>query len=103
MSKLRDVVLIMKDVSRIAADLMKYQVDRVADTSRRVLTNVLTWFLVFLAAMALAFGGLILILWGVYLKLSAAIGPSGSAVIIGVLLLLGATILFLSAKSLLKD
>jgi hypothetical protein len=103
MSKLRDAVLIMKDVSRIAADLIKYQVDRVADVSKEALTKVLTWLLIFLAAMLLAFGGLILILWGVYLQLSAAIGPSGSAGIIGVLLLLGAVILFLVAKGLLKD
>jgi hypothetical protein len=72
MSKLRDAVLIMKDVSRIAADLIKYQVDRVADVSKEALTKVLTWLLIFLAAMLLAFGGLILILWGVYLQLSAA-------------------------------
>ena len=103
MSKLRDVVLIMKDVSGIAADLLKYQVDRVAYSSRKVLTNVLAWLLIFGAAMTLGFGGLALILWGAFLWLSVLAGPSGSAVILGILLLLGATILFLVAKTILKD
>ena len=103
MSKFKDIVLLLKDVSQIATDLLKYQVDQVATAYKEVLTRVLKWLLVTLAAIVLASGGLGLILWGCYVKLSEMVGPVGSSLILGVPLLLIATIMLLIAKNLLKD
>jgi hypothetical protein len=96
-------MLIMKDVSQIAGDLVKCQLDQLSAVYKEVLTRVLTWLLVTLVAIMLAVGGLGLILWGVHLRLSLVAGTAGSAVILGILMLFGAIILYLIARNLLKD
>ncbi len=103
MSAVKDVILIAKDVGHIAGDLIKVQADQLANTYKHVLVHVATWVLVLLAALLLAVGGLGIILWGLYLQMSLVAGPVISALMLGILLLFGATILFLLARGMLKD
>ncbi len=103
MSSVKDIVLLLKDVSQIATDLLKYQVDQVAITYKNVLSRVLKWLLVALAAIMLAAGGLGLILWGLYVTLSEIVGHIVSALIIGIPLILVAVIMLLIARNMLKD
>lgn len=103
MSAVKDIILIAKDLGHIAADLVRVQADQLADTYKQVLVHVATWVLVLLAALLLAVGGLGIILWGLYLQMSLVAGPVVSALMLGILLLFGATILFLLARGMLKE
>ncbi len=103
MSAVKDVVLIVRDVSQIVADLFKVQVDQAADAYKKLLVRVLTWVLFVLASLLLAIGGLAMVLWGIYLEMSLVAGPVISALVIGIFLLLGATVLFLIARGMAKD
>lgn len=103
MRAVKDIILIVKDVSQIAADVLKIQVDQVADAYRRVLLKVMTWALVVLAALLLAGGGLGMIVWGLYLQMSRVAGEVISALVLGVFLLFGATVLFFVAREMVRD
>ena len=103
MSAVRDILLIAKDVGQIAADLVKIQAAQVANAHKHVMVHVLTPVFVLLAALLLAVGGLGMIVWGIYLQMSLIAGAVISALVLGVFLFCGATILFLIARGMLKD
>lgn len=103
MRTVKDFILIAKDVSQIAADVLKIQVDQVADAYRHVLLKVMTWAMVLLAALLLAVGGLGMIVWALYLQISLVAGKVISALALGVFLLFGATILFFVAREIVRD
>lgn len=99
MSKFRDIVLIVKDLSQITADLLKYQVDQIAALYKDTLTRLLTWLLLTLIAALLALGGLGFILWAAQVQLASVAGPVASAIIIGSGLIMVAVIIFLLARN----
>lgn len=103
MSTVKDLILIARDVGQIATDLVKVQADRMVEAYRDLLIKVLTWLLVVLASLLLAIGGLGMIVWGIYVQLSLVAGPVVSALVLGLFLLFGATVLFLIARGMLKD
>lgn len=103
MSTMRDVVLIMKDVSQITAGLVKCQVEHIARVYKDILTNLLTWSLMILVAIIFAMGGLALIVFSIYAYLSRYLNPGTSAIILGTVLILIAVIIFLLAKNKLKE
>lgn len=103
MSTMRDVVLVMKDVSRITADLVKCQVEHIARVYKDILTNLLTWSLMVLVSIIFAMGGLALIIFSIYAYLSRYLSPGTSAIILGTVLILIAVIIFLLAKNKLKE
>lgn len=103
MSAVKDLILIARDVGHIATDLIKVNADQIGTAYKKMLVNILTWLLVVLASLLLAVGGLGMILWGIYLRMSLAAGPVISALVLGVFLFFGATVLFLIARGMLKD
>lgn len=103
MSTVKDLFLIARDVGQIATDLVKVQADRMVEAYKDLLIKVLTWLLVVLASLLLAIGGLGMIVWGIYVQLSLVAGPVVSALVLGLFLLFGATVLFLIARGMLKD
>ena len=103
MSSVRDIVLIIKDVSQIVSDLIKCQVQQLGHHYKELMTKMLTWVLMVLTAILLAIGGLGMILWAVYSQLSVVTNPVVSAYVLGAFLLLLAVIVFLSARNILKE
>lgn len=103
MSRVSDLLLIAKDIGQIAADLLKCQAKQLAVVYKQTLTKILAWLLIALSSVLLAIGGLGMILWGAYIQLAVVLGPAGSAYILGAFLLLLAIIIFLLARSVLKD
>ncbi len=103
MSAVKDILLIARDVGQIAADLVKMQADQVAGAYKQVTVHVLTPVFVLLASLLLGVGGLGMIVWSLYLQMSLIAGAVISALVLGVFLFCGATILFLIARGMLKD
>ena len=103
MSSIRDIVLIIKDVSQIASDLIKCQAQQLRYHYKELMTRMLAWVLMVLTAIMLAIGGLGMIVWAVYHQLSVITGPAASAYILGAFLLLLAIIVFLFARTILKE
>ena len=103
MSSIKDFMLIVKDVSHIAADLVKVQTEHFTNLYRNIMTRLLAWLVVVLSAITLAIGGLGMILFAVYMQLSSLANPIVSAYILGAFLVLLALIVFLIARNMLKD
>ena len=103
MRSAKDIILIVKDVSQIAADVLKIQVDQVAKAYKNVQVKVITWALVVLAALLLGIGGVGMLVLGIYVQMSLVAGKVISALVLGVVLLMGATILFLVARGMIRD
>ena len=103
MRTVKDIILIVKDVSQIAADVLKIQVDQVAEVYRHVLMKVVRGAMMTLAALLLAAGGFGMVVWAVYVQMSLVAGPVISAVMLGVVLLLAAAVLFFVAREMMRD
>lgn len=103
MSNVGNIMLIAKDVSRLAADLAKYQLHQLSVLYRETLTKVVAWALIILTSILLAIGGIGMVVWAVYWQLSLVIGPAGSAYILGGFLILLAVIIFLVGRNTLRD
>jgi polyferredoxin len=103
MSTLHDIVLIVRDISQIAGDLVRNQIDRVVDNYKETQTRLMNWLLVVLVAIFLAIGGLGLIVYGIHVQLASMIGPAASGILLGIVLILIAAIIFLLARSKLQD
>lgn len=103
MNTLRDMFLIARDVSQIGADLIKCQVEHLTLVYKETLTRLLAWSMMVLVAILFAMGGLALIVFSMYAYLTRFLSPGTAAVILGTALLLLAAIIFLLAKSKLKD
>ncbi len=103
MRLLPDLMVIIRDISQITADMVQSQVDKAADTGKKAVTRVLKWLLVAAAATIIALGGLAIGVWGGYLVLCLAVGPAAAAFILGGALLVIAVALFLAAGAILKD
>ena len=103
MNTIRDIVLIMKDISSLTADLIRCQVDHIAVTYKQTLSKLMTWALLVLVAILLALGGIGLIISGLHMQLAARIGPIATGYLLGGILLLLAAIIFLLARSQTKD
>jgi hypothetical protein len=97
MSVLQDVLLIIKDVSRIAAGMVETQVNRATEAGKEALNHAVKLLLAGLAAVIIALSGLVFVLRGAYVILAAATGPAASAFILGAVLLVIAVIVFLIA------
>ncbi len=103
MGRIRDLVIIAKDVSQIVDDLVTCQFRQLTELYRDMLARLLAWLVIALAAVLLALGGLSLILWGVHLLLSMVTGPAASAFILGGFLLMMAVILYLIGRAMPKN
>lgn len=103
MSKLYDLVTIMKDLSLVTTDLVKCQIDHVGHLYKQTAIRLLTFLLLTLAALALAAGGLGFILWSIYARLAIEIGPIISGLVIGLLLIMASIIVFLIARAKLNE
>ena len=103
MSKVGDILLIMKDASQIAVDLGKYQLHQLSVLYRETLTKVVAWALIILTSILLAISGIGMLVWAVYRQLSLLLGPVGSAYILGGFLILLAVIIFLVGRNTLRD
>ena len=103
MSILQDVLLIVKDVGRVTAGMVETQVNRAAEAGKRTLNNAVKLLLAGLAAVIIALGGLVFVLWGAYVILAAATGPAAAAFILGAVLLVIAIIVFLIAAKIQKE
>lgn len=103
MGNLRDIVNIARDVSQIVSDLASVQLRQLTELYRVMLTKLFAWLATVLTAILLAIGGLGLVLWGVHLVLSLAIGPAASAFILGGFLLMCAVIVYLVGRGMLKS
>ncbi len=103
MGRIQDIVAIAKDVSQILDDLINCQLRQLTELYRDMLSKLLAWLVIALAAVFLALGGLSLILWGVHLLLSLVTGPAASAFILGAFLLMIAVIIYLVGRGMLKN
>ena len=96
-------MIILRDISQIVADLLKYQFEQFGNVYKKILIKIRGWVLAILTAIMLAIGGLGLFLVGAHIQLSVYVGPAGASYILGAFLILLAIIIFLFGKSLLKD
>lgn len=103
MSLMRDIILIMKDISQITTDLVRCQVDHFAVVYKETLTRLLGWLLLVLVAIILAMAGLSWILFSIHLRLAMLMGPVASGILLGSGLILVAVIVFLVAGAKIKD
>lgn len=103
MSKLKDAVLILKDLSAVAGDLVKYRIDYVVNIYKETASNLLVWALMMLVAIFVAIGGFGFILWALFVQFALTVGSVASALIIGTILLMIAVIIFLFVKSKIKS
>lgn len=102
MGKMKDIVLIVRDVSAIAADLMELQVRHATARARSAMTKMVLWMLVVVIAALLAIVGFGMILWAGWVQLALVTGPAVSAYILGALLLVLALTVLLTSRSVLK-
>jgi len=103
MGNIRDIVTIARDISQILSDLASLHLRQLTELYREMLTKLFAWLVTVLAAIFLAVGGLGLVLWGVHLVLSVAIGPAASAFVLGGFLLMCSVIVYLVGRGLLKS
>ena len=103
MSKLRDMALIMRDISQITQDLLRVQIDHIAVTYKQIISRLLSWLLMVLVSIILGLGGISLMIYSLYVHLGKMIGPSASAVLIGTVLVMVAIIVFLLARAKIKE
>ncbi|HPD45998.1 MAG TPA: phage holin family protein [Anaerohalosphaeraceae bacterium] len=102
MGNIRDVVNIARDIGQIISDLTSLHLKQLTELYREMLTKLLSWLVIALAAIFLAITGLVMILWGVHLLLSMVTGPAASAFILGIFLLLFAVIIYLVGRGIVK-
>ncbi len=98
MNKVKDAVMILKDIGYIFGDLFKVHLDHIFCLYKETLTNVFVWVLLFLASLLLALIALGFILWGAYIQLAMVTGPGVAGYIVGTFLFLLAIIVFLIGR-----
>lgn len=103
MSKMKDFLVIMNDVSQIAGDIFKCHIETFLSLQKETWTKLLTWLLLVLGAMLVILAGLVFILWGMHFQLALATGPVAAAFIMGGGLILAGVIVFLLARGYIKD
>lgn len=102
MDKMKEMLVIMKDISQIFGDLVKVQLHQITEMYKQILTKILTWALIIQAALLLAIGALAMIIAAIYMQLAYLINPIASAYILGAFLFLLAAVIYLLANAHLK-
>lgn len=102
MSSFREILLIVKDISNISADILQIKVKQLAGEYKRITADLLCWLLFVLFAILLGIGGLWLIVYGLHIFLTELVGIIASSMILGGALVLVSVIIFLVARSRLK-
>ena len=95
MSTIKDLALVIRDISCIAADIFKIQASHITSVYKKVMTELLSWVLFVLVAILLAIGGLIFILYGIHVYLTRLLGEGGSSILLGGVIVLFSMIIFI--------
>lgn len=103
MSALRDLVLIIKDITQISTDLIRCQIDQLAAVYKDILTRTLSLLLLQLTAIILALGGVALMVSSIHTWLMLLIGPLAAGILLGTILILLGLVLFLVVRGKLHE
>ena len=102
MSTVRDMVLIIKDISNIVADILHLHLSQITATYKKIMTELLSWLLLVLLSILLAIGGLIFVIYGTHVYLSRMIGEVSSSMLLGGIIIFLSVIIFLFAGKKIK-
>lgn len=102
MSTIKDLALVIRDISCIAADILKIQTNHITSAYKKVMTELLSWLLFVLVAILLAIGGLIFIFYGIHVYFARRLGEVGSSILLGGIILLFSMIIFLLGNKKIK-
>jgi len=102
-SKLYQTAMIIKVINHIITALLKSQVDHVLGRLEELQNKLISRAILILVAVLLLIGGLGMIIYSIHIMLATIIPPATSGLILGLILILSATIVMFIAGNRSKD
>jgi len=99
MSLLRDLVVTAGDALRLSSDLMRYKIEAEKKALKHTMRLVTRSLILVLTGLLLAATGVGFLLYGVFVLVARVAGPAAAGLIIGVVVLLIASIFLLAGRA----
>jgi hypothetical protein len=98
-SKIYKIIMIIKVINNMITGLLKSQVDHAFGRLEELQTKIISRAILILVAVLLMIGGLGMIVYSIHILLATIVHPATSGLILGLALILSATIVMFIAEN----